>query len=57
MSAQRYKAPWERRWLVFAFTVRTVLLILESLRAVASDRLVRLVCKLLPWALKRGLGP
>jgi hypothetical protein len=41
VRAQQYKGTWEKRWIVFAFTVRTVLLVLECLRVAAGERVMR----------------
>ena len=39
----RYRAKWSRRWLIFCFTVRTFLMIVDSLRAVLGLKAVRLL--------------
>jgi len=48
--------PWARRWLTFAFTVRTVGLVLGSLHAAVGDRVVTFIAKLMGEATKRLLG-
>ena len=41
VRAQLYTGAWAKRWLVFAFTVRTALLVLECLRVAAGERVMR----------------
>jgi hypothetical protein len=57
IEAQRLATtPWARRWLTFAFTVRTIGLVLGSLHAAVGDRVMGFICKLMGEATKRLLG-
>ncbi|UCC31819.1 MAG: hypothetical protein JSU86_05980 [Phycisphaerales bacterium] len=56
--AKRYRTKWARRWLAFSFTVRTLLLLAECLRAALAGKGAQLLLKLMPepvrqwWATK-----
>ena len=53
MLSRRYRTRLARAWLTFAFTVRTMLMVLDCLRAMAGDRAVHWLARVVPNPVKR----
>ncbi len=53
-EAKRYKKRWVRAWLFFCFTVRTLLAVLDTFRAVVVDKLIWLLPDSLRTWWRRG---
>jgi hypothetical protein len=53
LTRRAYRTKWAKRWLVVCFTVRTVLMVLDCIRAVCADRSIRFLAQLVPVPLKR----
>ncbi len=55
----RYRTRWAKRWLTFAFTFRTALMVFDCFRALLTHRAFRFVSHLLPepirswWSLRQ----
>jgi hypothetical protein len=52
-ARKKYRTKWSRRWLTFCFTFRTVLMVLDSFRAMLGDHVVDFLVRLLPEALRQ----
>jgi hypothetical protein len=53
LLTKRIRGRWARRWLSFCFTFRTALMVFDCLRAMAADRGIRLLLRLVPNPVKR----
>lgn len=52
LLAKRYRTKGARRWLAFCFTLRTLVLLAECVRAALADKGARLLLKLMPEPLR-----
>ncbi len=53
LESKKYRTKWARRWLTFCFALRTVLMVGDCLRAVAADKALIALARMIPEPLRR----